>query len=400
MLARSGRYLRAMEAPAASLETAFLELTADRGTLVIRLIRTELVRFASRRVAWVTALVAATLILVAFVITFTQTSSEAPDNSAAEAIAAEQAQQCIDSINSMPEGDLALNFPDLAQHSGEERDQLIRDSYCYQDPAWFGASDDRFFATQLLNGGGFQTNEITDWSAQRIDTSRPSYSDFGSGEVRSANNGLDGIVPGVAVFALVLSIIIGASFVGAEYRAGTVENLLLWEPRRGRVMAAKFGAGFLSSAALTALVLAWLTGLFYVLASVHGSTQGVDGRFWIDVAPMVLRAGCAGGLFFVIAMSIAVVARNTTAPVGVILGWFAISNILIQLVFRGCAAGSCSPTRSPSSARATCPGSRRSRDRGSTSTAMATSPHGLVVAVWAAVLGGTATAVFVRRDIS
>ena len=149
--------------------------------------------------------------------------------------------------------------------------------------------------------------------------------------VRSANEGLIGILPIVAIFYLVVAVLVGASFVGAEYRSGTVENLLLWEPRRARVLLTKFVAGFGSSVVLTYLLLVWLTALLYLLAITRGTTQGVDGRFWIDVASTSGRGALMGGLFFVASMSVSLIARHTTAAVGVILGWFVVSNLAIEL---------------------------------------------------------------------
>ena len=195
--------------------------------------------------------------------------------------------------------------------SDAETEEFLRDGPCYQDPAWYNDGDKRFFAISIL-ADEFQSDSITDWSEQRPDSSIAETSRFGSGEHRRAQSGLTGVLPGVAIFAVVLAILIGASFMGAEYKAGTMENLLLWEPRRVRVIGTKFAAGFSSSVVLTALLLTFLTGLLFLLAKLHGTSVGVDGRFWIDTVSTIGRGALIGGMFFTLAMSISVVARNTT----------------------------------------------------------------------------------------
>lgn len=212
--------------------------------------------------------------------------------------------------------------------------------------------------------------------------------------IHEANEGLiGGILPTVATFSLVLAAIIDALFVGAEYKSGTVENLLLWEPRRIRVITAKFIAGFLSSTVTSTIFLTWIVGLFYLLANLHGSTQGVDRRFWIDLVSVGVRASVVGGLFFIMAMSVAVVARNTTASVGVILGWFAVSNIAIELAAKSLRRYELFVSE------ANVPDTRVVRGREIFAYSHSYLIGGLVLCIWAAVLATFATWTFVRRSI-
>lgn len=363
----------------------------------MNLFLTEIRRFWGRRITWGVIIITSLLMTLAAVIVFSQSSSEeGAGRAAAEAEAARQSDFCVSDISAQVAAG-STNFdpeliPPSESMSDEEFADFLRSEYCYQDPAWYGDGDKRFWATSILGG------ETEDWSATRPDGQPASYR-AGGEQVREARFGLEGVIPGVSIFFLVLAIVIGASFVGAEYKFGTVENLLLWEPRRSRVLLTKFAAGFSSSFVLTAAVLGLLSALLFAVAALRGTTTGVDSRFWIDLFSVLARAGIAGGLFFIIAMSVAVIARNTTASVGVLLGWFVISNIVIQLVARWFRRwelftnATAFITESDAIASRTIGGQTLDVYGHGYLTA------GIVVAVWAALLAAIATVVFVRRDI-
>ena len=165
------------------------------------------------------------------------------------------------------------------------------------------------------------------------------------------------------------------------------------------MLGAKLFAGFTSSTVVTAVILSWLTVLLFILANLRGTTQGVDGRFWIDVASMTLRAGVVGGLFFVMAMAVAVIARNTTASVGLILGWFAVSNIVIELVARGLRRWELFTNAFAFINEADVPRYEKIGNHWQILYAHDYLSAGLIIVVWAATLTGIAAFVFVRRDI-
>lgn len=362
----------------------------------MRLLRAELARFWSRRMVWVVTLVVMLCCVGAVAIAYTQTDSVGPSpESIAERNAAEK-QLCIDSLSNDP------NFLDseLASVPEEDRLELITTQYCdFQSYI----EDKRFFAGEILWDGVKYEDPTAalSWSEIRPDTSQPRTGTEGSQTVRYSSDGLTGIVPGVAIFFLVVAVVIGASFMGAEFRFGTVENLLLWEPRRSRVLGTKYLAGFISSALLTALLLSFLSALLYGLANLHGVTDGLDSRFVLDLASTIGRAGLVGGLFFVLSMAVSVIARNTTAAVGVILGWFAISNVVIGVFLKAAR-----PWELFTNAIAFITEGDVAKP-----VRLAGNPYdsfvydhgylmaGLVTAAWAFVLAGLAALAFARRDV-
>jgi len=346
----------------------------------MRLFGIELTRFWSRRITWVTLLVVSLCMVGGVAIAFTQTSKDVPTATPGPRIN----QACVRDLSRIrDEGE-----PEFEGLSDEE----IGEMYCAES---FDDGDRRFFATYILG-----TREVEDWSEFRAVEEPTSTQVVGGETYRSSKIGLEGIVPGVGVFLLIIGVVLGGSFVGAEYRSGTVENLLLWEPRRLKVLATKAAAGFVSSAAVMAIMMACLTILLLALAQFRGTFQGIDGRFWADWVLTVGRAGLMAGCFFVLAMALATVAKNTTAAVAALLGWFVVSNILIELFAR--------PARHFelfTNAAAFVSFGEVSRYVGSGFDRTLVYSHGpwvagLVVAIWMLVPGLIALAVFRRRDVS
>ncbi len=362
----------------------------------MNLLVTEFLRFWGRRLVWGAMFVVAGLIVFGIVIAFTQTSSQVGDNSQAIADAERGTASCVRSVmRDVENGNFDSEVPGISEMSPAEQEAILREDFCYQDPSWYGDGDKRFFATEILASGRYD-----DWSRQRPDTGEELSFDVGGGvRVREAVAGLEGFVPSLGLFFLVMAIVIGASFVGAEYKFGTVENLLLWEPRRTRVLWTKFAAGFVGSFMVTFVMLGFFTLMLLLLAQVNGTNQGVDGRFWLDLLSTLGRAGVVGGLFFVLAMSVAVVARNTTASVGLLLGWFVISNIVISLAARWLRQWELFTNAAAFISEGNTP--RMEKIQGDW---QAVYGHGylvalLVVVAWALAAAVVATVIFNRRDV-
>ncbi len=163
-----------------------------------------------------------------------------------------------------------------------------------------GPRESGFGATELLSSWG---GDIVDWSEER--PTRETWSRYGWSELYP---GLDGIVGGIGMtVALLFGGIVGASFLGAEYRYGTIEQVLLWEPRRHRLMIAKYLVAFIGSALITMFAIACFAAALWPAAVWRGTTAGVDGRFWLDLLSVIGRTGIVAGLFGVIAATVALV---------------------------------------------------------------------------------------------
>jgi ABC-2 type transport system permease protein len=134
---------------------------------------------------------------------------------------------------------------------------------------------------------------------------------------------LDGFPDMVTTMAAVLALaafVIGASYVGAEWSSGGMMNLLLWRPRRLQVLSTKLSALLVGMTALTVLVAAIWTAVFYGIASVRGVTDGLTSGAWQSIGLMELRALVlvlvAGALGF----GLASLGRHTAMALGVAIG--------------------------------------------------------------------------------
>ena len=346
----------------------------------MRLFLVELRRFWGRRITWLTMLIVGLCMILGVGIAFTQTSADEPTGAVRTIFDPECTRDLI------AQRDAGDEF--FADYTDEE----IEEQFCTFTES---DGDRRFFATSLV---GF--SNVEDWSEFRS-VEEPRGTVVVAGEsYEGLRFGLDGMVPGIAIFLLVMAVVLGGSFVGAEYRSGTVENLLLWEPRRWRVIVTKYAAGFVSSALVKMLVMVFFSLLLLLLAQFRGTYQGVDGRFWVDLGLVIARAALMSGCFFILAMAIATLAKNTTAAVVALLGWFVVSNILIELLAR-----QVRQFELFSNAGAFVTLGDVGRYVGSGDQRQLVLSHGpwvagLVVAIWAAIPGLIALLVFRRRDIS
>lgn len=126
-----------------------------------------------------------------------------------------------------------------------------------------------------------------------------------------------------------LAVVVGASFLGAEWASGGMTTLLTWESRRGRVLASKLIAATAAAAAVT-LLLEILVGLVLLPSALsHGSTLGVGGDWWWSTAGLWLRTGALGAMGAGLGLGLAGIMRNSAGPVA---SWLIFSFLVEQLL--------------------------------------------------------------------
>ena len=140
---------------------------------------------------------------------------------------------------------------------------------------------------------------------------------------------------GVSVAFFILSFVVAASFMGAEWGSGSMTTLLTWEPRRGRVLVAKViaAAGLLALAA--ALLLALLDVVFIPVASLRGTTAGLTGSVWWTLAGIWLRGAALATFAAFVACAISTITRNTAGAIGVAFGYGVIIDPLLGTIRSG-----------------------------------------------------------------
>lgn len=162
---------------------------------------------------------------------------------------------------------------------------------------------------------------------------------------------LQELIPPVALMLALAGALVGATFVGAEWSAGTIGTHLLFEPRRGRVFAAKAGAVAIGLAlpALLGVGVAYLGT--WLAASEWGSTElvvttfeysgGFEGQevmtavSWLGlgldgIRALLLVAGAAVG-GYVLAMAF----RSSLAAVGTVAAYGLVGEGLVRALWSG-----------------------------------------------------------------
>jgi ABC-2 type transport system permease protein len=134
------------------------------------------------------------------------------------------------------------------------------------------------------------------------------------------------ILKHVSAFAAIIAWLIGASFIGAEWRSGSFATLLTWEPRRSRVMMAKAFAAIAVSFIIVMVLQAMLVGALYPSAVYHGTTAVTGSAdfihfptaaaFWRSLSYLGLRSGALAAGAALMGFAIGAIGRNTAASLG------------------------------------------------------------------------------------
>ena len=135
---------------------------------------------------------------------------------------------------------------------------------------------------------------------------------------------------GTNVILMLLLMALAASFVGAEWHAGTMTTLLTWEPRRLRVLGAKLIAtavfAFVALLAVQALIaLALLPSAIF-----HGTTSDANGAWIRALVWFELRAAVIAALASTLSFSIASIGRNSAVAVGGLFGYMAVLEPIVR----------------------------------------------------------------------
>ena len=143
---------------------------------------------------------------------------------------------------------------------------------------------------------------------------------------------MPGILEAASGVWIGLALIVGASFIGAEWHSGNIATTLTWEPRRARLYLSKALAlalcVFVAAIALQIL----LSLLLAPVAIFRGTTAGLDGGFWGDMASVMGKAGFLAVAIGLLGFGLASIGRNTAAAVGMMFGYTAVIETLVRAV--------------------------------------------------------------------
>lgn len=174
--------------------------------------------------------------------------------------------------------------------------------YCLDQPRDWGLDPDSTDLEQACRDqmGGYETTP-EEWVGRRGLEPRLDMRDLGTGA-----GGL----------LAALALLIGATYVGADWQSGSMSNQLLFEPRRGRVWLAKAGGLLLATlaVALASTALMW-TG-FAGLAAVRD--VDVSGALWRDGLGISARAALLAMGAAVGGYALTMLLRATVGTLGVL----------------------------------------------------------------------------------
>lgn len=130
-----------------------------------------------------------------------------------------------------------------------------------------------------------------------------------------------GILTMTTLLGFFLAIVLGASLVGAEYRAGTLETLLVWEPRRLRVLAAKLAAAAVVASCFYLAFQALLASALLPTAALRGVTEGADASWLGHLVTSLVRNGAIVAALGVVGGAFAVLTRNTGGAIALVAAY-------------------------------------------------------------------------------
>ncbi len=251
-----------------------------------RLIRVELSRLAARRL---TRVLAALFLLILMIVLVRQAVVSDRDVDAARAKARAEAAEFAAQF---PEEELAGHLKEC--NAAKARGELPPEVDCAQEarpPTEENFyNDPRFSFSQELRGG----------------------------------------TQGIGFFMAMIGFLVGASFIGAEWHFGTLQALLLWEPRRIRVILAKAAALVAGLVVFTVAVELLFTGGSYLIAATRGTTEGTTAGLVTSCALGVLRALYVIAFTGLLGFAISGLSRVTAAALGTGFAYFAIFENLIR----------------------------------------------------------------------
>jgi ABC-2 type transport system permease protein len=147
-----------------------------------------------------------------------------------------------------------------------------------------------------------------------------------------ALTGLTDTLRGTSFILLVLGLVIGASAVGADWQAGSMATLLVWEPRRLRVLAVRAIVVGVAVFVLALLLQGALAGLLALVANTRGSTAGTGGDFTRTVVGVIGRIAVMTAILALIAVAISMIGRTTAASLGVVFVYLALVESLLHVL--------------------------------------------------------------------
>jgi ABC-type transport system involved in multi-copper enzyme maturation permease subunit len=196
------------------------------------------------------------------------------------------------------------------------------------------------------------------------------------------------VLTNVAGNLIILALVFGASFIGAEWHHRTMTSTLTWESRRTRVAFAKIAAAATVTFFAMIVLEVILSGVLIPAAVFRGTTEGISGAWFTHTMGVGLRVAVLGAFAASLGAALALVARNTAFAIGASFLWIAV----LEGIIRG--------TR-PGWTRWLIGDNASAFIGGQSETGMRSGvAAGLLLALYVGVIGWIAVMAFRRRDVA
>ena len=135
----------------------------------------------------------------------------------------------------------------------------------------------------------------------------------------------------VATFVLLLALIVGATFVAAEFSTGAMTTWLTFEPRRGWVFASKAVVAAVATGVAAFVVSALAVGATWAATALNHATGDPAARIVADLASSAGRIGGAAAGAALLGAALGFLLRHTAAVLAAVVGWFvAVDGLLLN----------------------------------------------------------------------
>jgi ABC-2 type transport system permease protein len=137
---------------------------------------------------------------------------------------------------------------------------------------------------------------------------------------------------GIGIVTGLLSMLLAASAIGAEWSSGGMANLLVWHPNRMRVWGAKLASALVLCAAAVVVTLTLAFALLYLTAAVRGDVGDLDARWWEHTLAQLGRTIVLALGMTVLGAALAMLGRHTAIAGGVVVGYLTVGELLVTFV--------------------------------------------------------------------
>jgi hypothetical protein len=141
---------------------------------------------------------------------------------------------------------------------------------------------------------------------------------------------LPNVLSHISGFLILAGLILGASFIGAEWHHRTMAMTLTWEPRRVRLALAKIAAAAATMMAAVVVLQILLSSALLPAAIFRGTTEGVTGSWIAHTISVGIRSAAAVGIATSFGAALALLARNTAFAIGIWFVWLAVLEGLVR----------------------------------------------------------------------